>query len=190
MIKCPKCKSVLPEPLLSHGDLVRCPYCNNLPEFLVNIFPAYYKETTKETGPEFISTSEDSSCFFHKDKIATSVCNECGAYLCSLCTIKIEETNYCSSCFRTKRNHIKSIKRDTLLKDSMALLASLISILTCYLGIIAGPIIIIFCIINWNKIETPYKRSKWRFVAAIVLSSISFLVTVGTIISIISLSNS
>jgi len=118
---------------------------------------------------------KDASCLFHPDKMAKEVCAGCGAYLCGLCDFRIDDTHLCPKCLEAKKDHAPSLRKQSVLYDEVCLIASVLSTLTIWPSIFTAIPVIVFSLMKWGKVVTPYPRGKWRFVAAMVISSLQIV---------------
>jgi hypothetical protein len=170
---------------MAGAHICKCPACGQ--EQNIHVFPAYFRNHGKGVIPEKIIIDSDACCFNHPDKVAGHICDKCGIYLCGLCNIELEGEHFCPKCFKTAKEKASTFIGKTVLYDEIFLSLSLIFILTCYLGIIASPFMIGASIYFWNKMRTPYKRGKWRFVVTIIISTLT-LVGMAFLISMIAVS--
>jgi hypothetical protein len=144
----------------------------------MEVCPAALEDGMKGKKAEGIIAEEDSSCFFHPDKVAVVACENCGVYLCNLCDLEVEGRHLCSKCFKDSKDNIASFKNQTVLYDDITLTVAILSTFIIYFSIIGAPFVIIFTIMKWNKVNTPYKRrSKLKFILALlfVLLQISLI---------------
>ncbi len=184
-VVCDKCRMPFPEDdLLRDGELV-CDYCNS--RQYMEFFPAFLKEYEKGKKPEQLITNEHSSCFFHPDKVAAVACEGCGVYLCDLCDLYIDGRHLCPKCFKEGKDNISSFTNHVVLYDSIVLSVVVLSCLIPYIVIGTIPFVIVFSIMKWNKVNTPYKRrSKLRFSVAITIAMLQVIGIILLIVMIIS----
>lgn len=175
VVNCENCQAILPLGDLLGDAPVSCPNCGK--KILVDLFPAVLSSFRKGEKAETIMESAHSSCLNHPDKAAVTICEECGAYLCSLCDLEVEGRHICPNCLKNSKEKIKSLKTDAVLYDDIVLSVSVISFVLFYFAILSAPFVIVYSIMKWNKVNVPYRRrSKLRFLIAI---SISILQLVG-----------
>ena len=180
---CSKCgHENAPTNKINDFKLIKCPSCGNKNN--VEIFPAILREIAKGEKPE-IALSEEATCFNHPQHIAVSSCDHCGVYMCKLCDIEIEGKHVCSNCLEKPAGKLKTTKAKTFLADELALHLVTVPIIFVYAFFITSPAAVCMSIYYWNKVKTPYPRSKWRFVAAITLGLLETLGIIALIISII-----
>lgn len=174
-ITCPACNGGVPPQAIGVDGLARCPACSQTLE--ATIFPAALREEKKGALPEKALDAGDATCFFHHDNVAAAACDACGAYVCTLCHIPVGTMHYCPPCFSKRRRSSVLLPAATL-HDQIALLASLVGILTCWLGWLFSPALFVYSIWSWNKLRTPYRRSRRWLMVAMLLA----LVSLGTAI--------
>lgn len=173
---CSKCSTLLPPDFINSGEFVECPICSS--PVRVELFPAYFRELAKGSAGEALVIDTEASCFYHPQKKASVVCASCGRFLCALCDLELEGAHYCSSCLETakEKGKIATIENRRHLYDDIALLLSLGGILIFYFSPVTAPISIYLAVKHWKKPTSIVRRqSKWRFITAIVLSSLQLL---------------
>ncbi|MCF6176039.1 MAG: hypothetical protein L3J71_09765 [Victivallaceae bacterium] len=145
-----------------------CPGCR-LKQKVV-LFSSIEKEPEKGAAPEAV-LDDHAACINHPEKSAAALCDGCGAYICNLCDIEIEKQHLCPRCFNNTADEISSVSKKTELHDSRALAIAFVSILIGPLSLLTAPIAIGWALFHWNKINTPYKRGKWRFVVTLMIAT-------------------
>jgi len=181
---CVKCSNSINFSVISKGIPFQCGRCGNLQ--YTAVFPAVFQEAEKGNSPEKLLIDEHATCFFHSDKVASVLCDECGIFLCDLCDLFIDGKHFCPRCLKSNKGKIASLQNRTILYDSIMLLLALLPLLIIYLTIITAPVTIIGSIYFWNKVHTPYKRGKWRFILAIIISLVELFGWGALFITIIS----
>ncbi|MBN1865335.1 MAG: hypothetical protein JW808_10575 [Victivallales bacterium] len=179
---CPKCGFILTQLMLGGGVPFHCPRCNTLQAAW--IYPASVAKFDKGSKPETLVSQEHSACFYHQGKVATAHCGECGVFLCSLCDINLEGMHLCPKCFNASRGKIATLQSQGFMYDSLMLNIAVLSSLMCLISLITAPATLFGSIYFWNRMKTPYQRSKWRFVMAIAISAIQIIVSLFVIVAI------
>jgi prepilin signal peptidase PulO-like enzyme (type II secretory pathway) len=142
---------------------------------MVTAFPAI----TTPSGSNSIvpCASGESSCFFHSDNRAETICDECGRFLCGLCSISFGRRKFCPDCIYRKRRQ----KGDPLLIDQAILFDNIaatilvLSILTLsylLLGLVVSLLAVCLVFIGWKYQRTLVQRSRFRFGIALILGLI------------------
>lgn len=169
--KCHKCKTDSLKQLNAHE--AECSNCMH--SFELSIFPAVFnngKTATVESTQVF--HEGESTCFEHQSSLAVATCNDCGRFLCSLCTVKTGELIQCLDCFvKTKetKNADKIVRWDQIL-PAMSILPILIWPFTIF----TAPAVLILSILKWKNPENnplPYSH------ASIAIAFIFALIQVG-----------
>lgn len=177
-LRCSKCKAVIPAAILKSDLPYTCHLCGNLQH--TEIFPAFFDAVKKGKAPEKALLEEDARCFNHPDKIAVVPCAECGIFLCDLCDIHADDTHFCSKCFKTKKNEMKSFNTKTKLYDEILFGLAFVPLLFLPLTIITAPAVLVCAFLFRNKLNnTPYIRSHWRYYTAIGMAILQIIAWVG-----------
>ncbi len=180
-VSCNNCNAVFPDWAIERfGDRLTCGNCSVVN--YVEIFPSILKEPEKGKRGERV-LGEEAACFRHPGHAAVVACDNCGIYLCALCDLEIDGQHLCPDCLNNGQEKIKTLRDKTTLHDDIALSLAVLPIIMSFMMIITAPATIIYSLVCWNKMNTPYKRNRWRFVAAIIIASIEAMVFIGIIIS-------
>lgn len=117
----------------------------------------------------------EAACFDHPSKKAVAACHQCGRFVCQLCAVEFEGQVWCPSCVAAGRGQTKAVHLEPsrTLYDSMALTVPLLSLLLFFPAtIITGPGAVLFSAVTWKRPLSLVRKSRWRFVLAIVVGSI------------------
>jgi hypothetical protein len=170
---CPICHHLLATSQWNQRDFTACPNCQAPTRTLV--FPAMAR-TTAASRPE-PRTEAEAGCFFHTHSRAENVCNVCGRFVCSLCTIAYGAQKLCPDCIYKKRRESSEplFQDQAILFDNIALLLLIVPVICfvyIYLGLLFSVFALALVIIGWQQQRTLVPRSKYRFVLAAALSLI------------------
>jgi|SRR3972149_12231326 len=170
-INCSKCKASLPQEIFNHPDFTNCPSCHA--RVMTKTFPALQKDISSQPA-ENIGLDSEAGCFFHPQKKAVVVCATCGRFLCSLCDIEFDGGHICAACLEAgkKKKKIKNLETHRVLFDSIALSTAILPLLIFWLTIITAPISIYLAIRHWKTPTSIVRRTKVRFILAIVISGL------------------
>ncbi len=159
----------LPKWELVTGDTAVCPSCGAANQ--VRIFPAAFREDRAAVATESAAEGE-ATCYDHPSKRAAAACGQCGRFVCQLCAVEFGDGVWCPSCVAGRAGKARAAKLETsrTLYDSMALLLPLGAILVYPLMVVAAPASLVLTAMKWRQPLSLVRRSRWRFVAAIVLS--------------------
>jgi hypothetical protein len=163
---------------------MRCGYCGRRQRQL--IYPAYCQEPA---GTAIVPVLEEgASCYFHDSTAASAICDDCGRYLCELCTLPIPmpaslpagfPERLCSSCFahrmaEEERDQAWDLFRTSYVRyDTIALGLALLPIILFplfSLGIVAFPIAIYLVVRHWHTCHSPVQHFRRNMTIALVLA--------------------
>jgi hypothetical protein len=183
-ICCENCQRVFPSGAFAvPGQPEKCGNCST--SNYVEIFPAILKEPEKGKRGERV-LGDESACFKHPEHAAVVACDNCGIYLCALCDLEIEGQHLCPDCLNKGKENLKTIRDKCVLHDETALALAIFPMLIFYFVVITAPVAIVYSIVCWNKVNTPYPRNRWRFVVALIIASLQIIGIAGLIIGIAS----
>jgi hypothetical protein len=184
MVSCSKCTSPLPGEIFNLAGLAPCPSCGQQLE--VAVFPALFQRLAPGQVGESILEESESSCFYHPQKKAVRPCDACGRFLCALCDCELDGRHFCPACLDTgkKKGKITSLENHRVLYDSVALTLALLPValvITFYFTFVTAPLALFFAIRYWNTPTSVIRRTKVRFVLAIIFASVEILVWIVVI---------
>lgn len=170
-VQCPKCRrslEVLPlwEP---------CPKCQTLLQ--VEVFPAMFRQNAPGQLGEVLLVEGESSCFYHPNKKAILPCEGCGRFVCALCDCELNSQHFCPACLEAgkTKGKIKSLENHRVLYDTLALSLAVVppvSLLFWVFSLFTAPAALFIAIRFWNAPLSLVRRSKIRYVIAIVFASL------------------
>jgi len=155
-----------------------CPGCGS--ENIVRAFPAMFAERSP-VKLEAAQTGE-AACFDHPGKRAVAACQQCGRFVCQLCSVELAQGVYCPRCVAAGAGQARAANADAprTLFDSIALTLPLASLVFFWpITIAAAPAALVIAIGKWNKPLSLVRQSRWRFVAAILISLAEILGWIG-----------
>jgi prepilin signal peptidase PulO-like enzyme (type II secretory pathway) len=170
---CPLCNCLLGPEFWNSGQFQTCPACSS--QVMVKAFPAI---TTLSGSSSIVPcASGESSCFFHSDNRAETICDECGRFLCGLCSIRFGQRKFCPDCiYRKRRQKGDPLLIDqAILFDNIATTILMLSILTLsylLLGLVVGLFTVCLVFVGWKYQRTLVQRSRFRFGIALILGLI------------------
>lgn len=134
------------------------------------IFPAV--RAVRQRASAATAVAEDAACFFHADNRAEQVCDGCGRYLCSVCSVDFGGARLCPSCIATKRTAKREMASGVVLHDNIALHLSLLPLILWPFTAITAPTALGYVIYAWRKPLSVTRRSRARLwvagIAAVV----------------------
>ena len=142
---------------------------------MATAFPAI----TIPSGASSILACEpgESSCFFHTNNRAETICDGCGRFLCGLCSITFGKRKLCPDCvYRNRRQKNDPLLIDqAVLFDNIAIAVLVLSVLTLaylLLGLVVSLLTVCLALVGWKYQQTLVRRSRFRFGLALFLGLI------------------
>ncbi len=171
LIQCPACQAWLLEGVFNQVHLSPCPACG-VP-LQIEVFPALFRSRNVGRGGETILIEGESSCFYHPQKKAVLPCQGCGRFLCALCDCELSGQHFCPACLETgkTKGKIRSLENQRTLYDSIALWLAILPLLIFYFTLVTAPMALFVAVRYWNAPRSIVRRSKIRYIAAIVLAT-------------------
>lgn len=143
---------------------------------LVLPFPALdAKEAALETGKEKIGA--EASCFYHDDKTAEAICDDCGRYICGLCVVNLAGGKVsCPECvYQKSKGELKQgsdLERERLLPGSVAMSLAILPMLIFYFTLFTAPITMIYLYRKRKEPEGYLTKYRWRrWVAGLIATA-------------------
>ena len=172
-IQCPACRAALLETNFNQPDFAPCPTCNA--PLLVDVFPALFRPPASGAAAEALLVETEAGCFFHPQKKAVRPCEGCGRFVCALCDCELHGQHFCPQCIETgkTKGKIKSLDSQRTLYDSIALTLTVVPMvffILIYFTIITAPVALFVAIRYWKAPQSILRRTKFRFILAIVLA--------------------
>ncbi len=174
VISCTQCHAPILPGYYNTQNFIPCPSCRAL--IRVDAFPALSRGLQLGKEGETL-TDDQASCFYHPQKTAVVPCDHCGRFLCALCDVELGGKHLCPACVETgrKKGRMVNLNRHRVLYDGVALRLALFPIITVWFTIVTAPVAIYVSIRHWNSPLSVIKRTKVRFVLAILISGLQIL---------------
>lgn len=169
-LACTRCGTALPGAALA-AQAWTCFGCGS--ELEVWAFPALWRGPAAPAGASLAAEGE-AACFHHPHKRADFVCEGCGRFLCALCEVELAGAHYCPSCLEAgqRATTATSLETQRTLWDQVALSLAVLPLLIFYLTVFTAPIAIAIALRHWRTPGSIVRRSRWRFVVAIVVGGL------------------
>ena len=166
-IPCGRCQAPLPDRGVTSNQSAFCVSCDSLNE--AYIFPAAFQAAAPARAETALEG--EAACFNHPSKRAVACCRQCGRFVCQLCAVEFSGAAWCPSCVAAGAGAAKAASLDAsrTLFDSIAFAAPLLSLLVWPFTIVAGPGAMVLSILKWRAPLSVVRRSRWRFVAAMLI---------------------
>ncbi len=160
-----------------------CPNCGS--ENIVRAFPAMFVERAAAPGEPALTG--EASCYDHPGKRAVAACRQCGRFVCRLCSVDLDGVTYCPSCVAAGAGQARAANADEprTLYDSIALTLPVASLLIWPLTAAAAPAALAISISKWNRPLSLVRQSRWRFVAAILISTAEILGWIALVVALV-----
>ena len=173
MFPCPECKTLLSLNERNQDGFNICPNCGE--KLIFKLFSAL--TASQETSvAQSVSADDESSCFYHTDKIAVQNCDYCGRFLCALCMIPVETYHLCPTCMAKGKDptFTYTVLKRHALHDSILLLVACVSIMFGPLTLVTSPVIFFYFFKYYRKDLGLVPRMKWRYWLAGIVAAIPF----------------
>jgi len=159
----------LPTWELANGGTAVCTLCGSANQ--VRIFPAALAAGQAPARTEAALDGE-AACFDHPSKRAVAACNQCGRFVCQLCSVEFGNEVWCPSCVAAGAGKARPAKAETYrnLFDSTALILPLAAVVMYPFMIVAAPASLVLTAMKWKQPLSLVRRNRWRFVVAILVS--------------------
>ncbi len=159
-VTCPRCGQPLATAGLAAAAEVlveqECPRCRD--RLLVQVFPAIHR-AERGSGPVIAALEGEAACFFHPEKQANVVCDQCGRFLCALCDLPVGTRHVCPKCLAAgleKEEKMPELLRKRTNWGHVSLLLGLVPLLlggplVFFIFVITAPAAVFFALYGWNK---------------------------------------
>jgi hypothetical protein len=140
----------------------RCGSANTVRAFPAALAPANAPARTE------LALDGDAACFDHPNKRAVAACQQCGRFVCQLCSVEFGARILCPSCVAAGSGiaQVANLETSRTLYDSVALIVPLVSLLLWPFTLIAGPGAVVLTVMKWSQPISLVRRARWRFVLA------------------------
>lgn len=179
--QCPRCHVTLAADDIRSG-VIACPHCRR--SFEATAFqPPERKQAIVQSltiGPD----GEANACANHARNVATTSCQRCGLFICSLCDMNVGSGSLCPGCFDHVRNEGKLAPAARRYRDyaSMARSSAIFGILFFYIGL--GPLTVHYAI-KGRKQRRDDGRSTVGVTISMIAGILETLALIGMIVAII-----
>lgn len=170
------------EAVQSEIAAVRCGHCNA--EQMQVIYPAAYRDACDLVIAPAVD--DGATCYFHESSDAQNLCDDCGRYLCELCTLAIPmpansppdfPKRLCPACFENRVNHEVKHQRWDLFRtrypryDVVAgflILGPVILFPFLVFSIFTLPMGLFVLLRSWRFNRTPVQQFRGNMIAALI----------------------
>ncbi|MEM9445028.1 MAG: hypothetical protein AAGA18_06720 [Verrucomicrobiota bacterium] len=198
LLKCRKCGVLLKGGSILDGSYEACPSCQASSR--LKVYPAYFDKIEKGKLGQKALGDKEATCYFHPDRKAVAICDECGKFVCELCAIPDPLANdgasegvLCPECYSRKLESSgrRGGREEVFLYDGMAVSLAVvplippICIIMYWAIIFTAPAALFLSIAYWGKTRHFMPRSKIRNIVAIVFSLLQVLFLIGIVVLIV-----
>ena len=168
-VHCPGCKRVVDESNWRGDQGCRCGHCQA--DYEVVAFPAF-RARRSPPKPQAVRVADDSTCFFHQTNQAEKVCDGCGRFLCTVCSIPVGSRTVCPKCLEARDTNDQAPAR-RVVYSSVAVSLALVPLLFWPLTLLTSPAALGVIVVGWNKPGSlVHGRKRWRFIVAGVIAGL------------------
>ncbi len=166
-LTCPCCERLCSLEKLAAGRF-HCERCEESIE--KRLFPALIP-TEIATTP---ALAQNSTCFYHPQKGAKSICQSCGVFVCALCETEVQEKVYCVRCLErglSKEKETDFIKK-AILYDGIALGLALLPLTVALFWVapVTAPATLALVLFCRKKSKSILPPRRWRWILATLLA--------------------
>src|SRR5580658_432214 len=135
-VPCARCDSPLPLWELAFADAAVCTHCGS--RNTVRVFPALFASPGAPVAESALEG--EAACFDHPGKRAVAACQQCGRFVCQLCSVELAGGVYCPSCVAAGAGQARAANVDAprTLYDSIALTLPLAALVLFWPSTIAA----------------------------------------------------
>lgn len=182
-IVCGACSWPLPEDLRTREEGKTCPVCHA--PVVVRIFPAFVQSKAGSV-PQPLGEATEANCFYHPRNRAATPCDECGRFLCDLCTLEIPGAKLCPVCFASNVHGRKprNLETSRTLHDSIALTLATAPAVMVWPIVVTAPLSLFWVFRHWKSPGSILPRTRWRFYLAGVFAVTEIALVVAGIVAI------
>lgn len=133
------------------------------------LYPRFFNAGDVQKAVSGVPMGRESSCYFHPEKLAVSLCSECGRFLCSLCELNIEGRIVCPTCLEKldQEKRVSTFTSEVAFTDAISLSLALFPMLIWPITFITAPFTLFYI---WRHFKETKQyiipRKRWRFYLA------------------------
>ncbi len=171
VVACSKCGRPIDAHYLNLDHAIECAGCGS--ELLTRVFPALFHRPAASPATTIAGEAE-ASCFYHSENLAVAACDSCGRFVCGLCKVDMSGKSVCPSCIDAgiKTRKLIGLESHRTMYDTVALLLASLPVLLLWPTILTAPAAIYVSVRYWRAPSSIVRRSKIRFILAILLALI------------------
>ncbi|MGA1844249.1 MAG: hypothetical protein ACMUIS_06770 [bacterium] len=166
-ITCPRCSSPLSPQIFAAPSDASCPHCGLV--MTGRLYPRFFKTKDMQETAADVTAGSESSCYYHPEKLAVSLCSECGRFLCSLCELDIQNRIVCPTCLEKldQEKRVSTFTNEVTFRDAIALNVAVVLTFFWPIYFVTAPFTLFYI---WRHFKEPKQyiipRKRWRFYLA------------------------
>lgn len=167
-LPCPHCGNALVAEKWNGRETTLCSWCRS--PITVMVFPALLAQPVIATA--LPALEGEASCFYHASKKALTPCDQCGRFLCALCSIEFLGQTWCPKCIDAgrRKGRLSSLDTHRVLYDNAALALATLPLLVWPFTILTAPMALFVAIRYWRAPSSVLRRNRWRLYLAIAVA--------------------
>ena len=132
LIHCPKCGLALPATAAELASVQQCPSCARFTRVVV--FPAFGRPVASGAAAQRVMIDGESTCFYHPQKQAHALCDNCGRFICAMCDLDVYDAHLCPQCLQSgaEKGRVKSLERSRVRYDQIASSLLILPLVFCW----------------------------------------------------------
>jgi hypothetical protein len=174
-LPCPKCGQILDSLAWRDANGGACRICRVRFDFMG--FPAL---TFERPGvvPKAVVVAEHATCFHHPENQAESVCQGCGRFLCSVCSIDYGGRLLCPSCIKAGTKTDPGSIRSRALYPGIAMAVAVLPLLIWPVTLVTAPAALCVVYSGWRKPQSLVQPGRTKLVLSGIIALVEIAVWV------------
>ena len=114
------------------ASLDQCPACARTTR--VYPFPAFGRPAVAGASAQRVMLEGEANCFYHPQKRAQVLCDNCGRFLCAICDLDVYDAHLCPQCLQigAEKGRVKSLERGRVRYDQLASSLLILPLVLCW----------------------------------------------------------
>ena len=178
LITCPKCGVPFPATAGELTFLQQCPVCARATR--VYLFPAFARPAATGAAAQRAVIDGEATCFYHPQKRAHILCDNCGRFLCAMCDLDVYDAHLCPQCLQAgaDKGRVKSLERSRVRYDQIVSSLLILPLVLCWF-VLPVTSLVALGLVGW-KWRAPGSLVDNTRVRFIIYSVVAILELVGS----------
>ncbi len=144
---------------------------------MIRQYPAATSVARDAVAAHIPRADEQAGCFYHPGRVADSLCDRCGRFVCALCVVEFKGQDHCPACLRQRleQGNTPDAACRHLRYDKMALLLAIAPLFIWPFTIATGPIALYLGVRYWNRPVSLVTSGRGRLTVAILFGLVQTL---------------